>query len=114
MRGTLQTDRIPASYMIFARGSCRLCKSLAVRNATFRVWIARAECLLNRNIPSVVDETFPFQSVSVQVYVLAILVQQRQDGPVVACNAPNAGKNNRQELFQFEAGTQFMADRDQA
>ena len=61
-----------------------------------------------------VDERLPFESISIPVYALATLVQQAQNRPLVAPDAPKAGKNDRQQLFQLQAGTQFTADRDQA
>src|SRR5208282_1260915 len=70
--------------------------------------------MLERNRIAVVDERLPLQSISIEVYVLALLVEQGEDRPFVARNAPKAGKNGRQQLFQLEVGTQFSADRDQA
>ncbi len=74
----------------------------------------RRECLFERNRASVVNESLPFQSISIQVHVLAIRVQQGHDGTIVARDAPKAGENSRQQFFRLEAGTQFTADRDQA
>ena len=74
----------------------------------------RRERLLERNRPSVVDVRLPFQSVSIEVRALAIRVQQAQDGPVVARDVPNTGKNRRQQFLQLQDGTQFSADGDQA
>ncbi len=67
-----------------------------------------------RNRISLANERLPFQSIAIQMHVPAILVEQGQDSSFVPRNAPKAGKNGRQELFQFEAGTEFPTDRDQA
>src|ERR1700681_1526955 len=61
-----------------------------------------------------VDEWLPFHRISIPVHALAILVQQAQNRPLVARDAPKAGKNARQELFQLETGAQLPADRNQA
>jgi hypothetical protein len=50
-------------------------------------WVSRLD--------RVVEERLPFQSISINVHVLAILVEQREDGPVVARDASQAGKSHR-------------------
>src|SRR5208282_2739943 len=72
------------------------------------------ERLLERNRFSVIDKRLPFQRFSIHMCARAILVQQAQDGPIVARDVPNAGKNGWQQLFQVQGGTKLTADGKQA
>ena len=101
--------------MAFASGAFISRKSSAVRNATARVRIARAESDCSSGIVlSVVDERLPFQSISIQAQFLPSSSSRHRIGPLVARDAPQAGKNGRQQFFQLQAGTQLTADGDQA